>query len=356
MRILHIITTIEIGGAEKHLLQLASFQRKLGHEVKVIYLKGKPQLSVSFTKNKIEVLNREDSNLLRILLLFLRHLNTFSPSIVHAHLPRAELFVCIASFMKKFTYVISRHNSEPLFTRKSEFINRTLTKFVSKKSRGVIYISEAARIAFDLRNDIPAGESNTIIHYGIELKNVSQRNIQYSKNCKKKCLTFSRLTEQKNLERLIKAFSGIRNEDYSFDIYGEGELEDSLQNQIVRRGLQKQIQIHPKVYNVEKILEKYDFFILGSLYEGFGLALLEAMNAQKVIIASGKSSIIEILGKEYKYLFDPTSVDSIKETILEAWESADDMTLNYLQERVKLFTLEKMVSKTLVFYDLVTST
>jgi hypothetical protein len=41
----HVITTIELGGAEKQLLILAEQQILLGFQVSVIFLKGKPELS-----------------------------------------------------------------------------------------------------------------------------------------------------------------------------------------------------------------------------------------------------------------------------------------------------------------------
>lgn len=353
MKILHLITTIEIGGAEKHLLQLATIQRNLGHEVKIIYLKGEPQLKSLFERNHVEVLNRESINSLGIFLLVLRSLSTFNPTIVHAHLPKAELLVGLARVFKAFTFVVSRHNSEPLFSERLKILNRILTKFISKQSNGVIYISEAAKRAFEVRKEIAKGECLKVIHYGIDLKVRAPRPVKYSKNKTKKCFTLSRLTEQKNLERLIEAFSEIRTHEYHFHIYGEGHLKESLENKIRKNGLQEKIKIQAKVENVEQIFEKYDFFILGSLYEGFGLALLEAMNSGKFIIASGRSSIVEILGKEYKFLFDPLSVDSIRDTIMKAWRSSNDETLDYLHERVRSFAIESMVSKTLNFYALV---
>lgn len=42
-KIIHLITTIEFGGAEKQLLILARYQIKLGLKVEVFYLKGKPE-------------------------------------------------------------------------------------------------------------------------------------------------------------------------------------------------------------------------------------------------------------------------------------------------------------------------
>ena len=53
--IIHLITTIENGGAEKQLMILASEQVRLGNKVKVIYLKGRPDLRDQMTAQGIDV-------------------------------------------------------------------------------------------------------------------------------------------------------------------------------------------------------------------------------------------------------------------------------------------------------------
>ena len=47
-KIIHLINTIEMGGAEKQLLVLAQKQVELGLQVEIIYLKGKPELEKDF--------------------------------------------------------------------------------------------------------------------------------------------------------------------------------------------------------------------------------------------------------------------------------------------------------------------
>jgi hypothetical protein len=48
MGVIHVITTIDLGGAEKQLLTLATCQKEMGLDVEVIYLKGTPALQYKF--------------------------------------------------------------------------------------------------------------------------------------------------------------------------------------------------------------------------------------------------------------------------------------------------------------------
>ena len=54
-KIIHLITTIEFGGAEKQLLILARNQIKQGFKVEVFYLKGKPELKSKFEDAGVKV-------------------------------------------------------------------------------------------------------------------------------------------------------------------------------------------------------------------------------------------------------------------------------------------------------------
>lgn len=58
-------------------------------------------------------------------------------------------------------------------------------------------------------------------------------------------------------------------------------------------------------------------FVFPSIYEGFGMPILEASLANKMPVCSDIPTAREILGKDYLYLFDLNSFDSFKEKILE---------------------------------------
>jgi hypothetical protein len=55
MRILHLITTLDVGGAEMHLLAQTRGQRQRGHDVRVLYLKGQGTLAPDFRAEGAEV-------------------------------------------------------------------------------------------------------------------------------------------------------------------------------------------------------------------------------------------------------------------------------------------------------------
>ena len=140
-RVFHIITTISRGGAENQLLVLCKAQIMNGFDVNVIYLKDEPELQENFEEIGVRVISNLAGKKFYVQPFILARLKGIKDSIVHAHLPRAEL---IAFFtLVKFTLIISRHNAEPFFPGAPSFLSSCLSKMVSIRAKKIITISQA---------------------------------------------------------------------------------------------------------------------------------------------------------------------------------------------------------------------
>ncbi len=312
MNILHVITTIERGGAEKQLLKLVEAQLNAGNHVSIIYLKGKPELLPDF-KAIGAVINSSYANQNPVIQTFrLRNQVRREKFLVHAHLPRAELIVSLAS--RTGGYIYSRHNSEPFFPGAPSLLSRSLGKMVSRKAFKGIMISQAV-LDFCKENSEIAQESRVqVIHYGIENPTISLRVATSSED--KEVLIFGtacRLVEQKNLFTLLTAFSK-HLQSYPRDqleIVGAGPLLDELLSHAQALGINSNVKWLGRIVNVDDFYLSLDVFVLPSLYEGFGLVLLEAMRCGLPIVASDISAIPEVVGQENGLFFDPNNADDL---------------------------------------------
>ena len=70
MKILHLITSINNGGAENHVADLAISQSKIGHKVYVYYFKGNGYWKRKLTKNKVKVLKLKKKDAYRDIFYF----------------------------------------------------------------------------------------------------------------------------------------------------------------------------------------------------------------------------------------------------------------------------------------------
>ena len=94
---------------------------------------------------------------------------------------------------------------------------------------------------------------------------------------------------------------------------------------------------------LNEIYEKAECFVLPSLYEGFGLPVLEAMAHSIPVVVSNTSSLPEIAGKAGIYV-DPENIESIAEgitTALSENSKAREIRITLGKARVKEFTWKK---------------
>ena len=165
-------------------------------------------------------------------------------------------------------------------------------------------------------------------------------------------------SKRKNIYNLISAFEkAYKNFNKPIkllllgNIKGENEI---LQNLISQKNLEKHIKFIgfvpekdlPMFYNASI------FFVYISLYEGFGLPVLEAMSCKKAVLSSNIPSILEITNKN-SYFVDPNDIIKISEGLCEI-SNNENLRIS-LEEKSfnqsKNFSWEKCAKETLKIYE-----
>lgn len=342
MSIFHVITTIDMGGAEKQLLTLATEQVRRGNSVHVIYLKGSPTLFSQFTDAGVIVHKLFEISGLIPTIFNLRNIAK-KGSVVHAHLPRSEL-LCAVSLPKK-TFVVTRHNAELFYPGGPRTLSRILSHFVLKRSNGLICISNEVK-SFLIRN----GEFSTsvpcqVIYYGL----AQNKTLNHGNNSKKPQLktigTVARLVPQKNLSLLLKVASELKSRKYNFRlaILGQGQLKDTLYRECIDLEISDIVDWSGVNINTQGFYSKLDVFVLTSNYEGFGLVLLEAMQNEVPIVARNRSAIPEVLGYQHPGLVDSIDSKVWADRIIELLKNGNDRLkfLSMQKKRLECFDIAK---------------
>ena len=94
-------------------------------------------------------------------------------------------------------------------------------------------------------------------------------------------------------------------------------------------------------------------YVFPSLYEGFGLSPLEAMQCGVPVVASNSSCIPEVCGEENAVYFDPNNPVEMAEKIYKVLSNQDlrQKLINNCREYVKIFSWQKMAQETYRLYD-----
>ncbi|PXV62294.1 glycosyltransferase involved in cell wall biosynthesis [Halanaerobium congolense] len=95
----------------------------------------------------------------------------------------------------------------------------------------------------------------------------------------KKIISVGRLSYQKNFKLLVEIAKEVlkNNSDWKWDIYGDGELREEIQEKIISYNLQNKITLKGHIDNIYEIYSDYSILIMTSRYEGFPMTLLEGL-------------------------------------------------------------------------------
>ncbi len=346
LSVVHIITTIDLGGAEKQLAILATKQQQMGYFVKIIFLKGDPALLNHFLASGIEVdLKFSKMSFFRQAIM-LRDQAQYRETVYHAHLPRAELLCALA--LKSKSFLVTRHNSEQFFPKAPRFISRLLSRFVLRKASHVISISVAVSDYLYSSKELTSSSNNHVIYYG--LSNTDVTLINKSKLGTFQIGTVCRLVPQKNLPLLLntaRVLCDNYSSNFQISIVGVGPELGELKLLSSHLGITEFLTWKGQISNPGDYYQFLDVFVLPSNYEGFGLVLLEAMSHGIPIVARRISAIPEVLGKGHPGLLNSNNPEDLAKMIWRILieENLRRDILHYQFERLRYFSIDKTYEK-----------
>lgn len=226
-----------------------------------------------------------------------------------------------------------------------------------KKASKIIAISETTKN--DLIQILKVHEDKiAVIYPGCNILNIKNETPKQYEKYDIKCryiLSVGTIEPRKNHIRLIKAFELLKKE-YKEEI----KLVIVGQKGWLYQNIMKEIETNKDIIYLgyltkEELLifyQKASVFIYPSLYEGFGLPLLEAMKCGVPIISSHLDVIKEVVD-DAAILINPEKIEEIKEAmykILTCQNIKDKLVAKGL-ERVKKFSWKKTAQETLKVYN-----
>ena len=168
------------------------------------------------------------------------------------------------------------------------------------------------------------------------------------------------LQPRKNFERLIRAYAALRHErriPHQLVIGGgKGWLYDAIETTIGELALKDDVLLIGFVDEVDlpALYRQADLFAFPSLYEGFGIPILEAMACGTPVVTANVSSMPEVAGGA-ALLVPPEDVDAIAEAL---WRGLDDSALRIELvkqglEQVGQFCWRRSAERLLGIYDII---
>lgn len=171
---------------------------------------------------------------------------------------------------------------------------------------------------------------------------------------KKILFNISNLIDIKGHKYLIKALENVTKDrkDILCLIAGKGHLQESLENQIRKAGLENNVKLIGwiKDEDIPIYLNACDFFVLPSLGEGNPIVMFEAISCGRPFIGTNVGGIPEvIISEDYGLLCNPADPAKLSEVIKIALNKKWDN--NKIKEYGKQFSWEAIAKKTCRIYN-----
>jgi glycosyltransferase involved in cell wall biosynthesis len=229
------------------------------------------------------------------ILKFLLILKRVKPSIIHAHLPQANILSRISKiFFPKIkiinTYRISENENDNFG------IYSNLYRFLFKISNSIVdcHLAISKRIYEELIDDylIDANKVSCIINASNYLQNI-KNNYEVMEDGYLSFISVGTLSKRKNYNKLISLFKN--NNKIKLYIYGEGEEKEFLLNEIKRYDLSENVFLMGFNPNIIDEIINYDCYITLSKSEGISRAMLESLQVGLPLISSDVSGVDECI-------------------------------------------------------------
>jgi len=357
VKIAHFITTIARGGAENQLLILVKKQIQTGHLVTVFPLKDQLELYVDFESlgAKVDTSLHNRTFLTQMLITRKSWIRDFD--VIHCHLPLAELLLAVSGQR----YIVSRHYGREFLPGGGSVISRVLGKIASRNAFCTIAISESVCKWLLKSGELSCKTEVVVVPYGFEVKRQDGiKSINSNKTGKRQSTTFgvfARLSEEKDLPTVIRAFSLLKSEpiraDFSFalQIYGDGPDRNKLIELCYKNNVAPNRTLMGRINNPLEVMSEIDVVIICSKFEGFGMVYLEAMSLGKPILASKIDTAIEVLGEEGSALFFELGNSLHLARLMSTWRELLPIDYRKFQKsRLELFDADLMARRVTDLY------
>jgi len=168
--------------------------------------------------------------------------------------------------------------------------------------------------------------------------------------------TVAVLEERKGHRFLLEAAARLKGQGYQIKYFlaGDGSLRGQLEGMTARLRLQDQVKFFGFVSDTPAFLSKIDIFVLPSLYEGLGVAALEAMAAGKAVVATRVGGLAEAMVDSVTgFLVAPRDAEALAQAIAKLVSEkslAREMGKRGTARVREQFTLEQMAMKNEAYY------
>jgi glycosyltransferase involved in cell wall biosynthesis len=354
MKILRVINSLDIGGAERSVVGNVPLHIQNGVDMEVLLLNGQRTFFLEELEKqniKIHFLGK-NNNVYNPALIFKisKYINEYD--LIHVSLFPALYWVSLAKILtkSKTKLVFTEHNTNN--RRMNNFLFRWIDKIIYKQYNHIVAISPETNVV--ISKHLNRDSSISTIYNGVDLFRFKNGKKKCSNNLipenKKIILQIGGFRDEKDQDTVIKSLLLLPNE-FHVVFVGIGKRMELCKHYAKSLNVFQRITFLGLHNNVEDILSIADVVVMSSHWEGFGRAAVEGMAASKPVIATNVSGLSSIVGGA-GLLFEVGDHEKLAELIINLFKDKrfyDEISFKCSQ-RAEKYGIKNMVDQYEVLY------
>ena len=280
-KILFLIPSLASGGSERVFSILANHLDTEKWAITVVVLNGSPRF-YTIDENRVKLIDLKTVRVRQAFLKIIWLIRSEKPDLVVSTLTHLNLFVSLVKpFLPRKTRFIARestilsvfHQQESLPKLRDWLVRRLYPSFDA-------LICQSQRMANDFKNNYNIAASKLkIINNPVDTEGVLRVALSAkvkAKNARFRFVSVGRLSTEKGIDKALKILASLETRDFDYQIIGEGNERERLENWVKMLGLSQNVQFQGVQKNPFSWIKSADLLLLTSDFEGFPNVLLEA--------------------------------------------------------------------------------
>ncbi len=302
MRILHVISSLEIGGAQKLLSELLPALKRQGDEVELLVYKRNHnylEKRIEDAGIRIRSLDADRIRSLDIIPTLRKAIKGYDR--VHVHLFPVLYQAAIAAMGTNQKLYYTEHSTTN--RRRNIKLMKTIEKNVYGRYRRIVAISDATRDSLVGWLGEKHRERVVTIENGLNLGMLRGAEPSPQFPNQRYVLMVSRFVPSKDQETLIRAIPLIKDKDILFFFAGDGETLEKCHALARRKGVENRCVFLGNRDDVPQLMAGSVMGVQASKWEGFGLTAAEFMAVGKPVLGSDVEGLRDVIG-DRRFLFE----------------------------------------------------
>lgn len=349
LKVLHVITSLRTGGAERLMVDLLPRLQERGLQVELAVFDGTPTDFMTALESEgipihalgMGVRAMHSPCCIPALRRLMRQFD-----IVHTHNTPSQYFVAIASMGMKLAPKLVTTEHSTMNRRRNSFLFRLLLdKWMYGRYNKIIGVSDSTTLS--LLNYLHGLQQSITINNGIAvdafLHATAAQDIMEAFGQNKRLVMSAAFRYPKDHETVIRALH-LLPDDYHLLLAGDGERRRIVEELVEKEQLSQRVHFLGNRKDVDAVLKAADIVVMSSKYEGFGLSTVEGFASGRPVVASDVPGLREIVG-DAGILFPQGNAQALAKIILNLEENNElrQQTIDKGLQRAQLFDISTMI-------------